>query len=275
MKLINSYRIKQRNESKSILSKLDTANRKVLIIHYSCESFYDKAGYTPRVTCIGVLNRESNESIVFSLHLQAQKHKIDIHNMSKDDFDKVEKSMLDEFYDYSKHHSSYVWVHWNMRTASYGFQAISNRYEILGGDKILIPDSNKIDLPEVFSKYYTYSYEAHKPNGQLLNLAERNKVSTRDALVGIKEAESFEQKQYLNLQMSTMRKVEIIDRLLSKFESSSLTHNARLKEIYDLTIPGIYLMAKESPIFLLILSFFSFVAGAALEPIVQKIFGTG
>ena len=181
--------------------------------------------------------------------------------------------MLDEFSNYVKNHANYIWVHWHMRSASYGFQAISNRYRILGGNEINIPDINKIDLPEVFGKLFTYGFEANEPHGQLLNLANRNKVTVRDVLPGADEAAAFENKEYLKLHMSTLRKVEIIDRLLTAYQSDKLKHNARIYDIYDLSISGIISLAKESPLLLGIWSIVIFVIGIAVEPIIKKVFG--
>lgn len=273
MKLLNSYRIDQRREAKQTLQKLNNVNGKVLIVHYSCESFYGKAGYTPRVTGIAILNRENNEAIIFSLHLSAQILKRDLENITALDLDVVEKHMLDEFSRYVQSHANYVWVHWHMRSASYGFQAISNRYRILGGNEISVPDINKIDLPEIFGKLFTYGFEANEPHGQLLNLANRNKISVRDALPGADEAAAFENKEYLKLHMSTLRKVEIIDRLLTAYQSDKLKHNARIMDIYDLSIPGIIYLVKESPILLGIWSILVFVIAIIVEPFIKKMFG--
>ena len=270
MGIFNSYRIRQRNEAKQTLGKISTANSRVLIVHYSCESFYDKSGYTPRVTCIGVLNRENNESIVFSIHLQAQILNKSIESLSSSDLNLVEKEMLSEFANFVSHHKNHIWVHWNMRSASYGFQAISNRFRILGGDIIEVPDINKVDLSQVFYKMYTNKFEEHAPNGQLLNLAERNSISMRDALPGKEEAAAFDGKNYLVLQMSTMRKVEIIDRLLSSQEIGKLKHGANMREVYDLTIPGMIGMVRESSILLILWTILVFIIGAALEPLIQK-----
>lgn len=273
MKLLNSYRIGQRREAKQTLQKLNNANGKILIVHYSCESFYGKAGYTPRVTGIAILNRENNEAIIFSIHLSAQILHKNIENLTTADFDEVEKHMLNEFSKYVQSHTNYIWVHWHMRSASYGFQAISNRYRILGGNEISLPDINKIDLPEVFGKLFTYGFEANEPQGQLLNLANRNNVTVRDALSGKDEAAAFENKDYLKLHMSTLRKVEIIDRLLTAHQSDKLIHNARIFDVYDLSFPGIINLVKESPLLLGIWTIFIFVIGIVVEPIIKQIFG--
>lgn len=274
MKLFNSFRLKERREAFQMLIKLANANGKILVIHYSCESFYGKQGITPRVTSIAVLNRENNESKIFSMHLSAQILNKDIMNVDEKEYNLIEKEMLEEFSKFVLNHNNYYWIHWNMRSASYGFQAISNRNRILGGNEIVVSDTNKIDLSNLFGKLYTFSFEKDKPNGQMLNLASRNNISLRDALPGKDEADAFEKKEFLKLHMSTMRKVEIIDRLFMEYEKNNLKHNARLKEIYGLTIPGIFHLVKESPILIGIWSIAVFIIGAAFEPIIQHVFGT-
>ncbi|HUF19319.1 MAG TPA: hypothetical protein VMP00_01065, partial [Burkholderiales bacterium] len=52
-----------------LLEQGDTA----LVIHYSCESFYDKTdGKTPRITFIAVRNLRSGQTDSFSIHQMAE-----------------------------------------------------------------------------------------------------------------------------------------------------------------------------------------------------------
>lgn len=273
MKLFSSHRINQRQEAQRILQKLNNVNGKVLVIHYSCQSFYEETGKAPRVTSIAVLNKENNESTIFSLYLSAQLMKKDVSNLSDTDLDEVEKHMLDEFWKYVQNHMNYLWLHWNMRSANFGFQAISNRYKILGGTEISIPDTNKIDLSEVFGQLFTYNFETDKPDGKLLNLANRNKISRRDALVGVDEPTAFINKEYLSLHMSTSRKVEIIDRLLTAYKSGDLKHNAKIKDVYGLSPSGIISLVKESPPLWILWSVFIFIIGVIADSAIQKAIG--
>jgi len=215
MGILKSERLDERNAGKEIIDKLKKYNKKTLIIHYSCESFFNLNGRTPRVTSICIKNRGNNTTKTFSMHIHAQILKKDFNNLSNEDYDIVERQMLKEFFFYMKSHSTYYWVHWNMRNASYGFEAIANRYRILGGNPRDLEDEFKIDLSDVLGKIFTYDFELHKPDGQLLNLSKRNKISDRDALKGKEEALAFENRQYLRLHMSTSRKVELIDRILT------------------------------------------------------------
>lgn len=252
---------------------MNDGNGKVLVIHYSCLSFYKESGNTPRVTSIGILNKENNESTIFSLHQSAQMMKKDLANLSDMDLDEVEKNMLEEFAKFVQSHVNYIWIHWKMRSASYGFQAISNRYRILGGNEIVIPDNFKVDLNEVFGKLFTHGFEDDEPNGKLLNLAKRNKISRRDALLGEEEPSAFNNKEYLSLHMSTSRKIEIIDRLLTAYQSGNLKHKAKNKDIYGLSMLGIISLVKDSPMLLLFWSILAFIVGKIFEAIIQKTIG--
>jgi hypothetical protein len=188
--------------------------------------------------------------------------------------DFLEKSMLKDFSDFVKKHLTYNWVHWNMRNSSYGFESISNRYRILGGHLKEIEDQFKFDLPEILGSLYTYNFEKHKPNGQLLNLSKRNKISDRDALIGKDEATSFENREYLKLHMSTCRKVEIIDRILSLEEKKQLKVNVGAIKIYGLTPLGLFEIVRNNWLLFLIWSIAIGILGAVLEPVFQSIFGT-
>ena len=182
--------------------------------------------------------------------------------------------MLKDFSDFVKKHITYNWVHWNMRNSSYGFEAISNRYRILGGHLKDIEDQFKFDLPVILGSLYTYDFEKHKPKGQLLNLSFRNHISDRDALIGKDEATCFDNRDYLKLHMSTCRKVEIIDRILTLEEKNKLKVNASAIKIYGLTPLGIFEIVRNNWVLFLVWSIVVAVLGAVLEPVFQSIFGT-
>lgn len=274
MAFLSSERLEERKEGKEIIKELKLKNKKTLIIHYSCESFFNLNGRTPRVTSICIRNRGNNTTKTFSIHIQAQIAKKELCCISDDDYDYLEKQMLKEFFVYMKTHSTYYWVHWNMRNANYGFEAISNRFKILGGNPKDLEDQFKIDLQQVIGKIYTFNFENHKPNGQLLNLSNRNKISTRDALKGKGEAEAFENRDYLKLHMSTSRKVDMIDRILTLEEKGKLKVKTSMIKTFGLTPVGIFEMIRNNWILFLIWSILLYIIGAACEPIVQNYFGT-
>lgn len=276
MGFFNSSKLEERRRGQSKIKDLKKTNNKTLVIHYSCESFFNTHGRTPRVTSIAIKNRGNGTSIIFSIHLSAQLLKKNLTNITDADLDLIEKSMLKDFFDFVKHHSTYKWVHWNMRNASYGFEAIANRYRILGGTPKPIDDEFKFDLPEILGNIYTYKFEKHKePNkGQLLNLSIRNGVTTRDALTGENEATAFDQKDFLKLHMSTMRKVEMVDRLLSLEEQNMLKVDVSIIKSCGLTPSGIIEIVRNNLALFTLWSILLAIVGMALEPVIQHLFGT-
>jgi len=274
MGIFNSERLDDRRRGQKIIEDLKNANSRTLIIHYSCESFFNTHGRTPRVTSICVKNRGNNTTKTFSIHLQAQLSNKDLCCLTDQDFDLLEKQMLKAFYDFVKNHKTHKWVHWNMRNVSYGFEAIANRFKILGGNPREIEDQFKYDFPETLGLVHTYKFEKHKPSGQLLNLANRNSITTNDAMIGKDEAAAFDNRDYLGLHMSTCRKVEIIDRILTLQEKNKLKINANVITTCGLTPSGIIEIVRNNWFLFLIWSIAMAILGATLEPIFQHFFGT-
>lgn len=275
MNIFNSPRLKERREGLDLLKELTKDKSKCLVIHYSCESFVTTHGKTPRITSICIRNLNTSQTTSFSIHLQAQFEGKDFNNLSDNDYDEIELKMLNEFSNFVKKHSTSKWIHWNMRDSNYGFVAINNRIRILKGNQFEIPDDLKYDFPRIIGLIYTHGYEKNKPKGRLLNLAERNHISPINALTGAEEADAFDNKEYLKLHISTLRKVDIIDTIINRTETDSLKVCSSKKHIYGLTLPGIVSIIKETPWLLIIASILGYLIGAALEPIVQKIFHTG
>ena len=190
-------RLKERAEGLEQLKDILKDKNRALIIHYSCESFITTHGRTPRVTSICMRYLGTAQTKSFSIHLQAQFEKKDFNNLTDDDYDFLEKKMLDEFYEFAKKYKDFKWIHWNMRDSNYGFDAIANRYRILGGTVFDIDEDRRYDFPRVLGKIYTFGYEKNKPDGRLLNLANRNNITTIDALKGVDESAAYDNKEYL------------------------------------------------------------------------------
>jgi hypothetical protein len=269
-----SKRLNERKEGLDFLKEILKDKNKSVIIHYSCESFVTSHGRTPRVTSICTRYLGTAQTKSFSIHLQAQFDKKDFNNLSDADYDEIEKKMLDEFYEFAKKHKDFKWIHWNMRDSNYGFEAIANRYRILGGDIFEIDADRRYDFPRILGKIYTYSYEKDKPDGKLLNLANRNNITTIDALKGIDESTAFDNKEYLKLHKSTLRKVDIIDSIIHRADKNELKVSAKKKHIYGLTIPGIIEIVKNNWILIAIWTLLFYILGAATEPVIQRLFGT-
>jgi len=94
---IPSYKIKKRQKAKDTLSGLINNDENVLIIHYSCESFYNRPnGSSPRITSIAVRNWGSGQTYSFSIHQQAERHQKSVDDLETE-YDSLEKKMLSDF----------------------------------------------------------------------------------------------------------------------------------------------------------------------------------
>ena len=274
MYLFNSPRLRDRKQGFEMLRELFKDPVKCYIIHYSCESFITSHGRTPRVTSICIRNLKTAQTKSFSIHLQAQLVGLDFNNLSDAEYDSLEKEMLNEFSALVTSHPAHRWIHWNMRDSNYGFEAINNRIKILKGTNFDIADEFKYDFPIILGHIFTHGYERNKPKGRLLNLCDRNHITTQNALTGQDEADAFDKKEYLKLHMSTLKKVDVIASIISRVENDNLKVQTPKKYIYGLTIPGIIAIIKETPWLLLVAGILGYILGAALEPVFQRLFGT-
>src|SRR5262249_13008657 len=99
-----------------IFSHRDTAN----VIHYSCESFYDRPkGDSPRITSIAIRNVGSRQTTSFSIHQIAERQGLNPTQIDQH-YDRLERAMLDGFYQYVQGKTGNRWIHWNMRDINFG-----------------------------------------------------------------------------------------------------------------------------------------------------------
>lgn len=232
------YRKEMRIRAKEDLRKINDNSNEVYFIHYSCESFYDiKDGRTPRITSIAVKNMGTGQSISFSIHKIAEIEKVDIGCIDKN-YDLLEKRMLDEYFNFINENSECTWIHWNMRDINFGFLAIEHRYKVLGGSpNYIIKNKNKIDLARLLTSLYGLNYIEHP---RLEKLVDKNNITKTDFLKGKEEAKAFEDKEYIKLHRSTLRKVDIFESIITRLTTDSLKTNARFKDIYGLSFEGIF-----------------------------------
>ncbi|MBP1614201.1 MAG: hypothetical protein H6Q13_1649 [Bacteroidetes bacterium] len=244
-------RAKKRKEARKQIFDFCYNGDNVLIIHYSCESFYDiPDGKTPRITSIAVRYLKTGQTKSFSIHKTAE---LDGYKFSEieNNYNEIEKSMLDDFYLFTKEHNQFHWIHWNMRDISFGFEALAHRYKVLGGIPVEISAHQKFDLSRALVDIYSKRYIEHPRFEKLCDL---NKITKKDFLGGKGEAEAFEKKEFVKLHQSTLRKVDNLDSIMNRVAENKLKTNSKLKHIYGLSPQGIFEMIKENWIWAL--SFF-------------------
>ena len=233
-------------ESISILRKLFENQHDVLFIHYSCESFYDRPdGTSPRITSLAVRFLGSGQTISFSIHQQAELEGVEAGKISEQ-YDQLEKKMLDAFYNLVERYSGCQWVHWNMRDANYGFEAISHRYRVLGGKAIEIQHSNKVDLARTMHDILGPKYIEHP---RLYRLLERNEMVPRNLLSGEEEAIAFENSEYVRLHQSTLSKVDALVNVAEAAIMDRLRCNNGYFKRRGSTLPTAALIVRDHPSF--------------------------
>jgi hypothetical protein len=251
-------KVQKRKQAKTKLTELISKSDQVIIIHYSCESFYDRPdGSSPRITSIAVRNLESSQTTSFSIHQVAERKGYSA-NALEEHYNKLEKLMLEEFYDYVRRHSSHIWLHWNMRDINYGFPAIAHRFKVLDGEPIDVNESKLVDLSRLLLAIYGANYIQHP---RLKNLVEKNSISHRDFLDGKAEADAFDSQQYVKLHQSTLRKVDAFSNIVERAVDGSLKTNSNWKNIYGSYPIAFMELIKENPIISGLVVLVGFVSG--------------
>ncbi|SIR43014.1 hypothetical protein [Maribacter ulvicola] len=149
-----SQRNKKRKKAKEIIENISDNLSEYLIIHYSCESFFNlPQGNTPRITSIAVRYLRNAQSHSFSIHKIAELKGI-LPSQINQHYNQLEKEMLDEYFEFVKKHLDKNWIHINMRNINFGFEAINHRYKVLGGNPTQINDNLKIDLARLLIDIY-------------------------------------------------------------------------------------------------------------------------
>lgn len=208
--------------AKHQLNELFQTPEHVVVIHYSCESFYDRDNpRSPRVTSIAIRNLDTGQTKSFSIHLVAERR--NVLDSIDEHYDELEREMLDGFFQAVRERQHCRWLHWNMRDANYGFEALENRIRALGGQPVAnVPEEKRVDLSRILVAIYGVGYIGHP---RIEKLMEKNSITAKDFLTGKQEADAFENKQFLKLHQSTLRKVDIFANFAER------AHAGRLKSL--------------------------------------------
>ena len=239
-------RMRRHREAKKQLAEICEKKHGIFVVHYSCESFYDRGeAMSPRITSIAVRNLATAQTKSFSIHQFAERDMNVSPEKIEAQYDRFEKEMLGEFFSYAKNHEDRIWLHWNMRDANYGFEALEHRLEIHGEKPFVIPEPCRYDLARLLIELYGVNYIGHP---RLEMLTKKNDISTRDFLNGKDEAKAFEDKRYVALHRSTLRKVDIIADIALRAVDGTLATDAKRREIYGSCMGFLIEEMKEHPL---------------------------
>lgn len=129
------------------------------IIHYACQNLNDdNETLSPRITSIVLCHYYNGETISFSTYSIAEELNIKRSEVINN-FNMVEKELLDRYFEFIKDKLDKFWIHWNMRNLTYGFEHLEHRYKILGGKNIpIIPLDRRINLNDIIAIRYGKNY---------------------------------------------------------------------------------------------------------------------
>lgn len=222
-------RHRRRQAARKVIADVAANARSTAIIHYSCESFYDRTdGSSPRITSLAVRNLESGQTASFSIHQIAEREQVPREKI-EEQYNRLERQMLEDFYRCIGERRDFKWLHWNMRDINYGFPALAHRLRVLGGQPIEIHESQLYDFARLLVAMYGPAYVGHP---RLTSLMKLNAVSDKDFLTGEQEADAFVSKDYVKLHQSTLRKVDVISNLFFRLTAGTLKTTASKAEIY-------------------------------------------
>ena len=72
--------------SRGVIDRLFADAANVWVIHYSCESFYERTdGRSPRITSIAIRKLDAGQTVSFSIHQVAEVDGIDLSGMAAQD----------------------------------------------------------------------------------------------------------------------------------------------------------------------------------------------
>lgn len=223
--------------AKDLIKKIERNPPNYLLIHYSCESFYNIIdGHTPRITSIAIRHLATGQTESFSLHKTAEQMGIKSKEIPNN-YDLIEKEMLEEYFNFLKENKDKFFIHVNMRDINYGFKAIEHRYKVLKGTPFVLQDSQKIDFARLLIHLFGTNYIGHP---RMENLFKLNGIKPLFFLPGKEEADAFEKHEYVKLHQSTLSKVDIYSNLLDRAVKGTLKTNAKWYEIYGITPQGIF-----------------------------------
>ena len=239
---------KRQSIARSTLDGIFSNDSNVWVIHYSCESFYNPPeGRSPRITSIALRKLDSAQTVSFSINKVAEIRGVSLPDISEH-YDCLEIEMLHNFYDHLSRFQQMRFLHWNMRDANYGFQAIEHRFRVLGGKEselYHVDEKSKTDLARLLIDIYGLEYIGHP---RLEKLLEKNDISRRDFLSGAEEAQAFESKKFLVLHLSTLRKVDVIANIAERVHNRSLKTNTSWWDMHGGRLTQVFNWVVEHPI---------------------------
>ncbi len=201
----------------------------IRFVHYACgdmhrmgelkkmDALKDIVIATP-VGAIGVYDREGGSSHVFSIHSTKEDMGDFAQKAERAD---LEYEMLNSFYSYVLQcPEDTLFMHWNMDSDTYGFEAIARRYTQLGGSPVPIPKEMRLNMRE-----FIMAASAEGIYAILAELMTTNNLFKEEMLFGEAESKALEAEKYEAVHRSIAAKIDSIQRLFELFIEGKLVYD--------------------------------------------------
>lgn len=118
--------------AKEFLQSVENDPNRIYIIHYSSQSLFDAEAeaLSPRITSVVVRHYVSAQTVSFATHTVAERLGIAPADVEAR-YDEIEGALLTQFYEFVRDRRSMIWVHWNMRNITFGFEHLEHRFRVL------------------------------------------------------------------------------------------------------------------------------------------------
>ena len=174
-----------------------------LCVHYANSGFDDPAG--PRITCIAVLDKQTGQRHTFAPHRVILPTRGQV--ITEDEWDKAEREALSQFYRFVEQCPDVVFIHWNMKSSFFGFEAIADRFQVLGGQPVEIPQNSRFGLSNALWERYGDDYASHP---RFESAIKNNGIGDAGFLPGGEEVTAWQENQHTIILGSVLRKAAAI-----------------------------------------------------------------
>ena len=247
-----------------------------IYIHYARQNcFEDAYEKGPRIIAVVVMNAGSEQTKFFSLRKVADSYGENFFNMTESERDEIEKEMLQHFFEYVKNNEKKKWLHWNMKNNNFGFEAIEERYNELGGCAIHFEEDKLFNISVLFKEKYGkhFAHDA-KWNGKLMgkmyDMFNMNSIEDANILNGDQEVKEYILKNIMSIEQSILGKVKAFKMLVDMAADDDLKVRGSIsRDVYGLNIYGIAQYIQDNAVLALLFS----ILGGIIATIICKSLG--
>lgn len=161
-----------------VYEPLPEINRDLFVVHYSSDPEATRSNRLPAVSTIVVRNMFSGTPMAFAAFTAAEARGTPPAQFMEQ-FPEFERELFREFAEYTATHPKAVWVHWGMREAFFGFDALTQRAKFHRQQYHNMAPERRFDLSHHLAQRFGDDFAPHP---QLWHAARRNLGAISDFL---------------------------------------------------------------------------------------------